>query len=225
MKILLTSGATREPIDGVRFLTNFASGKTGSVLADYFAQQGVQVVYLHGVGAKLPKVCSQSVEFSSFADLDNKMHTFLASGDFDAVVHLAAVGDFALERIELDDGSFVSPDLGGKLDSSQKIKLQMKKTHKILPLLKSYAGKRKPPFVVGFKLTNSATQEQITQKMAKIWQAGGVDLVVHNDKNKITDTLHPATFYKVGNQRLAQTATKEELAKKMLEIMKGELER
>ncbi len=226
MKILVTAGATREPIDGVRFLTNFATGKTASVLADHFAEQGTQVVYLHAVGAIMPSRPVKSVQFSTFADLDAKLHTHLQAGECDAVVHLAAVGDYALEHIELSDGSIASTGaIAGKLDSSQSIKLQMRRNHKILPLLKSYAGGGKQPFVVGFKLTRCATSEQICQKVAKIWQAGGVDLVVHNAKEQITASCHPATFYASDGKVLARTASKGELAEKLYKIIEGELKR
>ena len=46
MKILLTSGATVEYIDGVRFITNFSTGGTGSILADEFARAGHKVTAL-----------------------------------------------------------------------------------------------------------------------------------------------------------------------------------
>ena len=48
MKILITAGPTREPIDPVRFLTNRSSGKMGYTLAGAFIHEGHSVLLLSG---------------------------------------------------------------------------------------------------------------------------------------------------------------------------------
>ncbi len=48
MKVLVTAGPTREPIDPVRFLTNRSSGKMGYELAHAFATAGHQVLLISG---------------------------------------------------------------------------------------------------------------------------------------------------------------------------------
>lgn len=53
-RVLMTSGATRESIDGIRFLSNVSTGQTGAALADSLSARGWQVTYLHGVGAQMP---------------------------------------------------------------------------------------------------------------------------------------------------------------------------
>lgn len=47
-KILVTAGPTYEPIDAVRFIGNFSSGKMGIALADTLARQGAEVVLVCG---------------------------------------------------------------------------------------------------------------------------------------------------------------------------------
>lgn len=47
-KILVTAGPTYEPIDAVRFIGNFSSGKMGIALADTLANQGADVVLVCG---------------------------------------------------------------------------------------------------------------------------------------------------------------------------------
>ena len=44
MKLLITGGATREPIDGVRFISNFSSGLTALSLVEEFLKGGDEVV-------------------------------------------------------------------------------------------------------------------------------------------------------------------------------------
>ena len=46
MKILITSGGTKVPIDDVRSITNMSSGKFGAEIAAIFTSQKNKVVYL-----------------------------------------------------------------------------------------------------------------------------------------------------------------------------------
>ncbi len=48
MRILVTAGPTREPIDAVRFISNRSSGKMGYALASEAAERGHQVVLISG---------------------------------------------------------------------------------------------------------------------------------------------------------------------------------
>jgi phosphopantothenoylcysteine decarboxylase/phosphopantothenate--cysteine ligase len=48
-KVVVTSGATREPIDSVRFISNLSSGRTGAMIAEALAARGFQVTHLSGV--------------------------------------------------------------------------------------------------------------------------------------------------------------------------------
>jgi phosphopantothenoylcysteine decarboxylase/phosphopantothenate--cysteine ligase len=40
MKVLVTSGATREPIDSVRYISNLSSGRTGAAICEALAARG-----------------------------------------------------------------------------------------------------------------------------------------------------------------------------------------
>ncbi len=70
MRILITSGGTEEPIDGVRYITNFSTGRTGAVIADYLAACGVETVLVHGRHAVLPETDMERYSFTTFTDLD-----------------------------------------------------------------------------------------------------------------------------------------------------------
>src|SRR5687768_12185102 len=100
MKLLLTSGATRESIDEVRFITNFSSGNSGAFLSDYMTDQKHDVTVLLGQGAEKPRYAKNIISFTSFSDLDTKMKRLLAANKFDGVIHLAAVSDYSVSSIE-----------------------------------------------------------------------------------------------------------------------------
>src|SRR3989344_7621556 len=95
MRILLTSGATREPIDSVRFISNFSTGKTGAAIASFFELNGASVSFLHGEDSFVPKGLRDTQEFSAFEDLNERLKRRLSSSKYDAVIHAAAVSDYS----------------------------------------------------------------------------------------------------------------------------------
>ncbi len=99
MKVLVTAGATREPIDAVRFISNVSSGATGAAIAEHLAASGHEVTLLHGesaVRASAGGVISGA--FGSTAQLAARLQSALGSGGFDTVVHAAAVADYRPEN-------------------------------------------------------------------------------------------------------------------------------
>lgn len=180
MKVLMTYGATRENIDGVRFITNLSTGATGAALAGAFAAAGLEVTCLCGEAAKAPEgEPRRTLRFAGFADLDGKLRRLLASGGYGAVVHLAAVSDYSVRRVKAG-GLWAAPG-GGKLPSEAPLMtVELKRNFKILDRLKGYAaagGKRKP-LIIGFKLTAGADG---ARALAAVKKLASADLVVHND--------------------------------------------
>jgi phosphopantothenoylcysteine decarboxylase/phosphopantothenate--cysteine ligase len=47
-KVLITAGPTREPIDPVRYISNFSTGKMGIALAEECARRGAEVILVKG---------------------------------------------------------------------------------------------------------------------------------------------------------------------------------
>ena len=62
MKVLITSGGTREKIDPVRYIGNYSSGKMGAALADVFAAHGADVKLISGPAEVHYRVPMQWVE-------------------------------------------------------------------------------------------------------------------------------------------------------------------
>jgi phosphopantothenoylcysteine decarboxylase/phosphopantothenate--cysteine ligase len=183
MKVLLTSGATREPIDAVRFLSNISSGATGAALAEHLAAAGHEVVVLHGEGAVRPSAPGLTCgAFGSTAQLQARLESALCAGGFDVVVHAAAVADYR-------------PDIthAGKLSSyADELTLRLVPTPKLLPLLKAMSPT--PVRVLGFKLTSGADGVARAAAVGKLFAVGGVDAVVHNDMDELGATGAGRTF-------------------------------
>lgn len=187
MRILITSGATREPIDTVRFLSNVSTGRTGALLADALASRGHTVTLLHGEAAVRAQHVATSESFSSTTHLQSQLRRLLGTGDFDAVIHAAAVSDY--RPSETHDGKMSS--------YATELTLRLVPTPKLLPELKSYAPRTLR--VIGFKLTAGADADERRLAVAKLFAAGTVDAVIHNDMNDLaTGDARPFTAWRLG---------------------------
>lgn len=95
MKLLVTAGPTREPIDAVRFITNASSGQMGYAIAAAGVAAGHEVTLLTGpVALPAPAGC-EVVPFVTVADLKGSLESRFDACD--ALVMSAAVGDFVVQ--------------------------------------------------------------------------------------------------------------------------------
>lgn len=216
MNFLITSGATREPIDQVRFITNMSTGKTGASLAESLAKSGHKVTYLHGQGALVPNSSMATVEYSSFSDLDEKIQGLLKENNFDVVIHAAAVSDFSISAIRSPS---LQQDLMAKekLPSDERLQIELKPNFKILNQIKNYS-KRSTPLVVGFKLTFTESPSEQQEAVRRLFDGGNVDYVVHNDLKDIRENNRHIFRVHSPNECLEQVDSVNSLAKKFIAI-------
>src|ERR1043165_6451416 len=110
MKCLVTAGPTYEPLDEVRRLTNFSTGRLGTDLATFLTGQGHDVVLLLDYYSIHCGDSRASIveTFTTTADLRTRLQTFSAQ-DVDAVFHAAAVSDFTFAGVweQTADGEMV----------------------------------------------------------------------------------------------------------------------
>jgi phosphopantothenoylcysteine decarboxylase/phosphopantothenate--cysteine ligase len=99
MNCLITAGPTFEPLDDVRRLTNFSTGRLGTELANFLTARGHRVTLLIGESATYKGECAaQSVKiFSTTADLRAQLKAF-SGKKVDAIFHAAAVSDFTFGK-------------------------------------------------------------------------------------------------------------------------------
>ena len=97
---MVTAGPTYEPLDDVRRLTNFSTGRLGSELSNYLASRGHSVDLLLGYYTVYRgRQKARKVEtFTTTADLHQRLAS-RASEAIDAVFHAAAVSDFAFGQV------------------------------------------------------------------------------------------------------------------------------
>jgi phosphopantothenoylcysteine decarboxylase/phosphopantothenate--cysteine ligase len=106
VRVLVTAGGTREPIDAVRVITNRSSGKQGYALAEVAARRGAAVTLVTTIGRPAPP----TVEIVSVQTASEMQDAVLArAADMDVIVQAAAVADFRPKappdhKLKKDDG-------------------------------------------------------------------------------------------------------------------------
>ena len=182
MNCIVTAGPTYEPLDEVRRLTNFSTGRLGTELANYLAARGHKVVLLIGeTSVYAGERRAQKVEvFTTAADLREKFKA-LSAKKVDAIFHAAAVGDFTFGKVfESGDGRKLAEIKGEKKISSRRGKLlvELLPTPKILSELRGWFPHAK---IVGWKFevdghraeAIAAGQKQIAESSADLCVVNG----------------------------------------------------
>jgi phosphopantothenoylcysteine synthetase/decarboxylase len=102
MNCIVTAGPTYEPLDDVRRLTNFSTGRLGTELANDLVERGHHVTLLIGAQATHhgERNAQQSETFTTTADLRERLRAS-SEKTVDAIFHAAAVSDFTFGKIQL----------------------------------------------------------------------------------------------------------------------------
>ena len=162
-KVVVTAGATQEPMDPVRYITNHSTGKMGYAIARACMLRGADVTLLTAPTALRPVPFVKTVPFTTAESLFEavKAHAM----DADALVMAAAVADYrpvnvADEKIKKKDGDLTLP---------------LARTQDIL----AWVGAHKPEklFVCGFSME---TENLLENSAAKL-QRKNMDMIVANN--------------------------------------------
>ncbi len=103
MHLLVTTGNTQAPIDRARCITNVFTGRTGTRIALEAHERGHDVIVLTSHPELVPTLSKSGQElkdrwglhaFRSFDDLEKDMEDRIRQGEWDAVIHCAAVSDY-----------------------------------------------------------------------------------------------------------------------------------
>lgn len=179
--VVVTLGATRSPIDDVRFVQNTSSGKTGYQIADYLYRHGHDVTCVSGVTSFpkpewLPLDINAETPESMLLEL-----TALTNDKIDAWIHSAAVLDYVV-----DDPA------QGKLASQQgplKVSLIESPKH-ILELKEKCRGAVR----IGFKLETGIKQKELVRRAVAQLEYAEMTAVIANRLEDITDESKPRAY-------------------------------
>jgi phosphopantothenoylcysteine synthetase/decarboxylase len=150
--VLITAGATRNPVDAIRYLSAHATGRTGVDLAERLAPR--HRVHLLGSAEaclRAPRVVRE--EFTSTRDLAERMERWCRAHPAGVVLHSAAVGDYEMTK------------LGHKIPSGQpSITLTLTACPKIVDAVRDWAP---DVFLVSFKAADPSVDAEGLERIAQ----------------------------------------------------------
>ena len=154
MDILITAGATRNPIDAMRYISANSSGQTGVWIAEQLYRH--HAVHLMGSPEALLRcrIDCFRIGFGSTHDLMQKMRQWTESHADGMVIHAAAVGDYCVDN----------PPVGAKLPSGQgTVSLQLVPTPKIVDQIHTWAPRAS---LISFKAAAPNTERAELERLA-----------------------------------------------------------
>jgi phosphopantothenoylcysteine decarboxylase/phosphopantothenate--cysteine ligase len=194
MRILITAGPTREPIDPVRFIGNRSSGKMGIALAQ------AALDAKHSVTLILGPVAITTPPAARRIDVETAQQMFAAVRrefpDHDLLMMTAAVADYR-PRIASEN----------KISRESALMLELEPTEDIIAM----AGqiKRAGQRTIGFSLETAPLLERARRKL----QQKHLDLIVYNPAKTIdSDHIEPTLLYPDGREEKLPSRPKRQFA-------------
>jgi phosphopantothenoylcysteine synthetase/decarboxylase len=150
----------------------------------------------------------------TFADLEAGLRRLLGTGGFDAVIHAAAVSDYAVDRVTGADCE------GGKITSDGAPLLQLRPNPKLVDALRGLSPR--PLTVVAFKLTHGADAAQADAAVRRLFAHSGADYVVHNDLAARLPDAFPSVIFRPDGTVAAQCADRAALAAELGRLLENQ---
>jgi len=208
LNVLVTAGATVEPIDSVRYITNRSTGKMGYALARAARRRDASVTIVSGPTTLTPPY---GVKFCGIKTAEEMREAvFENRADCDVIIKAAAVSDYRPRR------SFQHKIKKGEDD----ISLELIKTPDILAQL-GKAKKKAPCILVGF----AAETENLLENAREKLKEKNLDMIVANDVSRDdagfgTDTNAVKIIYADGRVEDSPLMKKDEVADLVLDRVK-----
>ncbi|OGX12906.1 MAG: hypothetical protein A3B73_01885 [Omnitrophica WOR_2 bacterium RIFCSPHIGHO2_02_FULL_63_39] len=155
--MLISSGPTREPIDAVRFLSNYSTGFLGECLAREAVRRGHRVTVVSGPTDRAPLARATTIQVERAAQMQRALRHALPRAD--VLIMAAAVCDFRPVPIGAT-----------KLARRGRVALRLQATPDIVAGL----PRRRGQLIVGFALE----AEQVRERAGRKLTAKRLDLIV-----------------------------------------------
>ncbi|MCE0557330.1 bifunctional phosphopantothenoylcysteine decarboxylase/phosphopantothenate--cysteine ligase CoaBC [Motilimonas sp. E26] len=165
IRVLITAGPTREPIDPVRYLSNHSSGKMGYALAQAAQQAGATVTLVSGPVNLTPPAGVAVVNVMSALEMHHAATS--RSAEHDIFIGCAAVADYRPESVA--DNKIKK--------SNDELVVKMVKNPDILA---DIANSEPRPFCVGFAAETQDVEHYAKDKLTR----KKLDLIAANDVAK-----------------------------------------
>jgi phosphopantothenoylcysteine decarboxylase / phosphopantothenate---cysteine ligase len=205
LKVLVTAGGTREPIDAVRFIGNRSSGRMGFALADEAARRGAEVAVVAANVALPRNPAVRYVDVETAAEL--AAATAAEFDRCDVLLMAAAVADYRPAAARAD-----------KIKKTEaELELRLERTEDVLSGL---AERRAGRLIVGFAAeTGAGALDYGREKLAR----KQLDAVVVNDVSEpgigFDSADNEVTIVTAGAERHVPRTSKAEVAAAILDFV------
>jgi phosphopantothenoylcysteine decarboxylase/phosphopantothenate--cysteine ligase len=212
VNVVVTAGATREPIDPVRFISNHSSGKMGVAIARAAWRRGADVTLIAGhVDIALPPEIS-TLRAETVQAMSRSVAEALPTAD--VLIMAAAPADYR--------PAAEAPQKIKKLRGRAAPKIDLEATEDIL--MSTISKRKKKSVIVGFALE---TNDGIRNAREKL-EAKDLDLVVLNNAGERgagfgVDTNRVTVIGRNGKQEELELMSKTDLAEVLLDRVEQEL--
>jgi phosphopantothenoylcysteine decarboxylase / phosphopantothenate---cysteine ligase len=212
LRVLVTAGGTREPIDAVRYIGNRSSGRMGFALAEEAAALGAAVTVIAANVALPRSPRARYVDVGTAAELKTACEDELGAAD--VLLMAAAVADFRPPH---------APDAKLKKDEREELILALERTPDILSGLAAH--RRPDQILVGFAAEHGDRalhygRDKLARKR--------LDAVVVNDIARADIGFegpdNEVTIVTATGERHVPRASKAEVARAILDVV-GDLRR
>jgi phosphopantothenoylcysteine decarboxylase/phosphopantothenate--cysteine ligase len=203
LRVLVSAGPTREPLDPVRYLSNRSSGRMGYAVARAARRRGAQVILVSGPSLLAePRGC-EVVRVETAAEMKAAMSRHVTNSDL--VVMVAAVADFRP----------VAPSAKKVKKGERPTSLELEETDDILEHLTNARGERT---MVGFAAETHDVRSYAIRKLER----KNLDLIVANDVGAQgagfdTDTNSAIIIARDGTEEVTGLISKDALADRLLD--------
>lgn len=165
-RFLITAGATREPIDPVRFISNCSSGRMGFALAEAAYARGAEVTVVAGVTSVGPPRGSRLVRAGSAEEMRSAVAAEIANTT--VFIAAAAVADYRAKETARTKIKKVGAELELKLERTPDI------------LAEVAQGRTNGQLLIGFAAETNDLLANAREKLV----SKGLDAVVANDVSR-----------------------------------------
>ena len=168
MRVLVSAGGTREPIDPVRFIGNRSSGRMGFALAEQAARRGAEVTVVAANVSLAEPAGVARIDVETTAELAEAVKTEFKRSH--VLLMAAAVADFRAAEVE-----------AGKMqrEGAEAVRLDLERTEDVLAGVARLRTDEQT--VVGFAAEHGA--EAISRAREKL-ERKGLDAIVFNDVSR-----------------------------------------
>jgi phosphopantothenoylcysteine decarboxylase/phosphopantothenate--cysteine ligase len=207
-KILVTAGPTREPIDPVRFMSNYSSGKMGYEVAIAAKTMGASVKLISGPVSLDP---IKGVE-TQYVETSNEMYEAVMSNakDFDILISTAAIADYKPANYSKT-----------KYKKNQNnISIEFKR---VIDINSTVSNKYKNIYTVGFAAETDSLKKNSLDKLTK----KNLNMIVGNIANHelklgFESDYNEVTIFTKNKSLKIALSKKSEIAKTVLNVIAGD---